>query len=73
LLIAGHTHTFGYYANEKQVIVGNGGAPLSSNINYGYVVARQRADGAIVFKAYDYATNAVIKTFAVKADGTPTP
>ena len=50
-----------------------GGAPLSGSVNYGYVVGEQRADGAIVFKEYDYSTNAVQKTFAVKADGTATP
>ena len=56
------------------MVVGNGGAPLSGNINYGYVDRQsQRADGAIAFKSYDYSTNAVITVLAVKADGTPTP
>lgn len=73
LLLAGHTHTFSYFAGEKQVVTGNGGAPLSSNINYGYVIAIQRADGSILFKAFDYSTNAPFKAFAVKADGTPAP
>lgn len=73
MLIAGHTHTFEYFASEKQMIVGNGGAPLTGSVNYGYVIAQQRADGAIQFKEYDYATNAAQQTFAVKADGTPTP
>ena len=27
LIIAGHTHTYAYYASEKLVVVGNGGAP----------------------------------------------
>jgi hypothetical protein len=73
LLVAGHTHTYEYFSDEKQIIVGNGGAPLSGSINYGYVIGVQRADGAIAFKSYDYSTNAVIESFAVKADGTPTP
>jgi hypothetical protein len=73
LLLAGHTHTFSYSKTGREVITGNGGAPLTGTINYGYVIAEQRADGAIVFDARDYATNAVFKTFAVKADGTPTP
>lgn len=73
LLIAGHTHTYEYFSKEKQVIVGNGGAPLSGKVNYGYVIARQRMDGAIEFKEYDYSTNAVGQTFAVKADGSPAP
>jgi predicted phosphodiesterase len=73
LLIAGHTHTFAYYKNERQMIVGNGGAPLAGSVNYGYVIGRQRADGAIEFREYDYATNAVNTTFAVKADGSAAP
>jgi hypothetical protein len=66
LLIAGHTHTFAYYQSEKQVIVGNGGAPLSGSVNYGYVIARQQPGGSIQFTEYDYATNAVNQTFSVQ-------
>jgi Calcineurin-like phosphoesterase len=73
LTIAGHTHTFDYSAGQKQVIVGNGGAPLSGGVNYGYTLAARRADGAIEFKSMDYMSNTAVKTFAVKADGTPTP
>ena len=65
LLIAGHTHTYAYYSSEKQVIVGNGGAPLSGSVNYGYVIARQ-SGSSIVFNEYDYATNAVSNTFTVQ-------
>ncbi len=57
LLIAGHTHTFSYYANERQMIVGNGGAPITGGINYGYVIARQQPNGTMDFDEYDYATN----------------
>ena len=55
------------------MITGNGGAPLTGTNNYGYVIVEQRADGAIVFNEYDDSTDALQKTFAVKADGTPTP
>ncbi len=72
LLLAGHTHSFEYTPSTREVITGNGGAPLSGGVNYGYVVAQQRADGAIVFNEYDYMTNLAAKTFVVKADGTPT-
>jgi hypothetical protein len=64
LLIAGHPNTFAYSAAEKQVIVGNGGAPLSSNVDYGYVIARQQGS-SIVFTEYDYATNAANSSFTV--------
>jgi hypothetical protein len=65
LLIAGHTHTYAYYSSEKQVIVGNGGAPLAGSVNYGYVIARQQSNGSILFNEYDYQTNAVSNTFTV--------
>ncbi len=72
LLIVGHTHTYSHYSSEHQVIVGNGGAPLTSGTNYGYGIVERRADGAIQFTAYDYQTHAVLGTWAIKADGSPT-
>jgi hypothetical protein len=65
LLIAGHTHTYAYYSSEKQVIVGNGGAPLTSSVDYGYVIARQSGT-SIVFTEYDYATNTATGSFTVQ-------
>jgi len=74
LNLVGHTHEYYYNPQDREVVVGNGGAPLSGTGNYGYVVAQQRAsDGAIVFNEYDYMTNAVANTFALKADGTTAP
>jgi len=73
ILIAGHTHTYAHFPSDKEIIVGNGGAPLSGGVNYGYVIARQKPDGSIGFTAYDYSTNAVIESFAVKADGSAAP
>jgi hypothetical protein len=65
LLIAGHDATFEYVAAEKEIIVGNGGAPLAGSVDYGYVVAAQQANGTIELKEMDYATNAVQTTFTV--------
>ena len=65
LLIVGHTHTYAYYSSEKQVVVGNGGAPLAGSVDYGYVIARQQGT-SIVFTSYDYASNAVVQTFTVQ-------
>jgi hypothetical protein len=73
MLLVGHTHTYSHLASSKELIVGNGGAPLTGGVNYGYVIARQRADGAMVFREHDYTTNQINDTFAVKPDGTPTP
>jgi hypothetical protein len=72
MVLAGHSHTFEHYAGDKQVITGNGGAPLSGSVNYGYVIVERRADGAITFAAKDYATKAAFNSFVVGADGTQT-
>jgi hypothetical protein len=77
MLIVGHTHTYEYMTgvvgSVGEIVIGNGGAPLTGGANYGYIIAEQRPDGAVQFSEHDYATNAVNQTFAVKADGTPTP
>ncbi len=73
LLICGHDHTLRYLKTSKELVVGNGGAPLTTTVNYGYVVATQRADMAIQFTAYDYLSHAVMKQFAVYPDGSPAP
>jgi hypothetical protein len=71
--ICGHTHTYAHYASEHLVVVGNGGAPLTGSINYGYVVARQRSsDGAMLFQSFDYDTNAMIDNFAITPTGSAT-
>ena len=71
--IVGHTHTYTHYASDKEVVCGNGGAPLTSGTNYGYGIVERLADGKIQFTEYDYTTNAVSDQFRVNADGTPAP
>lgn len=73
LLLVGHTHTYRYDADTKQVITGNGGAPLSSSVNYGYTVLRREDDGTISGANYDYLTHDVIGSFHVDKDGAPVP
>jgi predicted phosphodiesterase len=73
IVICGHTHTMYYSNSDGEVIVGNGGAPNTSSVGYGYVIAHRRTDGAIQFDDKDYDTGAVAKTFAVYADGTQAP
>jgi hypothetical protein len=73
-LIVGHTHTYYHDPSTREIVVGNGGAPLGGNVNYGYVVANQRAsDGAIEFQSIDYSTGKSIDSFGLKPDGTPAP
>ena len=68
MLIVGHDHTY-KRLTQKEVMVGNGGAPLTTGSVYGYGIARRRSDGAIQFTFYNYKTHAVLDTFAVNADG----
>jgi hypothetical protein len=50
----------------REIIVGNGGAPLvSTGGTYGYVIAVQNTDLSMTFTEYDYSTNAVNDTFTV--------
>jgi hypothetical protein len=67
LLIVGQPNTFEYLSDEKEVVVGNGGAPLaSSSADYGYLIAAQQSDGSLVFTEYDYNGNAVADSFTVQ-------
>jgi hypothetical protein len=68
MLIVGHDHTY-KRMSQREVLVGNGGAPLTTGSVYGYGVVRQRTDGAVQFTFYNYKTHAVLDTFAVNADG----
>ncbi len=76
LAIVGHSHEFYHskYSNPREVVIGNGGAPIATNQNYGYAIVAQRTDGALTVDMYDYQTNQAVTSFhfAVKADGTLT-
>ncbi len=75
LAIVGHEHTYERTA-QGELLVGNGGAPLSDDKPYGYALLRQRAsDGAIVVDMYDADTNDADTSFhfAVTADGGAAP
>ncbi len=69
LLIVGHTHTYHHYSSDKEIVVGIGGAPLTSGTNYGYVIVSRNADGTLTATVYDYMTHAVIDTFSITATG----
>jgi hypothetical protein len=71
LLVTGHVHTYAHLPDVHEVVVGNGGAPLVSSIDYGYAIVFRRPDGALDFTEYDYMTRAVIDHFVVNADGSP--
>ncbi len=71
LAIVGHSHTYAHEAETpREVLIGNGGAPLTSK-DYGFGVFSQRGDGAIVVDMIQWQTGDADSSFhfAVKADG----
>jgi hypothetical protein len=70
LSIVGHTHTY-EKSGAKEVIIGNGGAPLSGGVNYGFGLLQQRGDNAIQVDMIDYTTLQPDTSFrfAVNPDG----
>lgn len=69
MLIVGHTHTYQHIPAYREIIVGNGGAPLTSGMNYGYVIVARGPDGQLTITSYDYATHDTVDQFAITADG----
>ena len=69
MLIVGHAHTYRHVAASREIVVGNGGAPLSTGSNYGYVIVARQPDGSLQITSYDYATHAVVDQFAIAANG----
>lgn len=64
LKIVGHTHSFSR-AGTRQVIVGNGGAPISGGSSYGYAIIEQLPTGEIKVSNMDYNSNAAVSSFVV--------
>ena len=74
LSVVGHTHTYQHFGG-REVVIGNGGAPLTGSKNYGFGIFNQRTDGAIQVDMIDYESGAADSAFrfAVHPDGTPAP
>ena len=72
LAIVGHTHTY-KKSGPKEIIVGNGGAPLTTGNGYGYGLLNQRNDGTIRVDMVDYQSGATDPSFAfaINPDGSP--
>lgn len=71
LALEGHSHTWFHRTGSKEVVIGNGGAPMTGSAVFGYTVVSQRPDGALVVTNYAASNAAPAQTFAVKPDGTP--
>jgi hypothetical protein len=69
MLITGHTHSYSHVPAYREIIVGNGGAPLTSSTNYGYVIVARQPDGTLQTTSYDYMSHAIVEQFAVTPAG----
>jgi hypothetical protein len=73
LAIVGHAHTYEHVAERpREVVIGNGGAPLSSK-TFGFGYFARREDGAVVIDMIDWQTEKADAAFhfVVAADGAP--
>jgi hypothetical protein len=55
LAICGHKHTY-EHPRAREVVVGNGGAPLTGSGDYGFAIVSQQDDGSLSVDMIDYAT-----------------
>ncbi len=62
--IVGHTHEFSH-SSQREVIVGNGGAPLAGSGDYGYAIFEMNSAGDIQVSSIDYTSNTVVNTFTI--------
>jgi hypothetical protein len=69
LLIVGHIHTYEHVGSANELMVGNGGAPLDTTVNFGYVTIARRSDGVLEVTSRDYQSLAVVDRFDVDAAG----
>ena len=69
LLLTGHSHTYSRDLPNRELVVGNGGAPLTSDVPYGYVTVRLQPDGTLHAAAIDYQAGKSFDEFSVNAAG----
>jgi hypothetical protein len=69
LLIVGHTHSYSHVAANKEIVVGIGGAPLTSGTSYGYTIIARDSDGSLTVTTKDYTDGSMIDSFKIAASG----
>jgi hypothetical protein len=74
LSIVGHTHSY-QHSSAREIIVGNGGAPLSGGVDYGYGMISQQTNGTVAVDMIDYQSGLTDSSFhfALNPDGTAAP
>ncbi len=76
LLIAGHTHNYSHNtSNPREIVVGNGGAPLTGSSSYGFGLVQQLTDGTVQVDVLDYQSLNFDPSFRFKVhpDGSSAP
>jgi hypothetical protein len=64
--IVGHSHTWSHGGtNSKELLVGNGGVPSTSDKNLGYTTVQRQSNGDLVISNYDFITLAAVNTYTV--------
>jgi hypothetical protein len=69
LLLAGHIHEYQHNPQNKELVNGLGGAPLSSGTQHGYTLVTRNSDGTLTVTTKDYMTLAPIDMFNIDASG----
>jgi hypothetical protein len=62
LAICGHKHSY-ERTGKREIVVGNGGAPLTGSKSYGFAVVDQQPDGSLAVDMVDYASGRVDPDF----------
>jgi hypothetical protein len=65
LSIVGHSHTWAGSSGSKELLVGNGGAPVTGGATYGYTTVLRQSNGSLVVTNYDYQSNQAKNTYTV--------
>jgi hypothetical protein len=63
LLLVGHTHTFSH--SGKQVVVGNGGAPITGSAPFGFATVELIPGTGFRVSEIDSSTRSVVRSFVV--------
>jgi hypothetical protein len=73
LSIVGHSHEYRHSPGSRELLVGNGGAPIATGDDFGYAIVAQRADLSLAVDMIDYMSGEPDLSFhfAVNPDGTP--
>jgi len=69
LVLTGHRHLWQWRPEQREVVVGNGGAPLTGRTPHGYTLISQRDDGALVITGYALEDGRALDGVVIGADG----